>query len=126
MKAYVEEIDGYMKNLVPGDVGANWACVGGYDHPHPASRLLYFGMGWKTSERKLDNPSVIYANFYDANTQGNVVAPSADVLAYCRDNNIRRIVVGHQPIGDAPHLIATEDLMVSCICSLVRGYLNRL
>eukprot|EP01031_Cornospumella_fuschlensis_P035299 gene35299-42771_t len=90
--------------------GGIWEVGGGYDHPQPGSRLLQYGMGW-TADRQL-NPSVIYATYLKAGSVEKMGQKAADWL---KKAGVRRLVVGHQPHGDAPYILNQHG--VTCICA---------
>ena len=95
----------------------SWAAVGGYDHPQPGSRLMQYAMGWMPD--KSVNPSVIYAegltkatsgynpNANDATGVPNKAAPepSLEVARYLKEALVNKVIVGHQPRGDAPLIL---------------------
>eukprot|EP00595_Chromulina_sp_UTEXLB2642_P000516 CAMPEP_0196763616 /NCGR_PEP_ID=MMETSP1095-20130614/4430_1 /TAXON_ID=96789 ORGANISM="Chromulina nebulosa, Strain UTEXLB2642" /NCGR_SAMPLE_ID=MMETSP1095 /ASSEMBLY_ACC=CAM_ASM_000446 /LENGTH=317 /DNA_ID=CAMNT_0042117199 /DNA_START=452 /DNA_END=1402 /DNA_ORIENTATION=- len=87
----------------------HWAAVGGYDHKQPGSRLLQYGMGYMSD--KSVNPSVIYANYL---SHGQPVPPHIDVINAMKSKGINKIVVGHQPHGDAPVVIDEGGLQLIC------------
>eukprot|EP01035_Chromulina_nebulosa_P019518 gene19518-25415_t len=87
----------------------HWAAVGGYDHKQPGSRLLQYGMGYMPD--KSINPSVIYANYL---SHGQPVPPNVAVIKAMKSRGINKIVVGHQPHGDAPVVIDEGGLQVTC------------
>ena len=98
----------------------SWAAVGGYDHPQPGSRLMQYAMGWMPD--KSVNPSVIYAegltkatSGYNANAANHdssmgqatkpLPEPSLEVARYLKEGQVNKVIVGHQPRGDAPLIL---------------------
>jgi len=53
--------------------------------------------------------TVCYNNFMK---NGNPKPPDHDVEVYMFDNDVGRIFVGHQPVGDCPAVVRRADLMV--------------
>jgi hypothetical protein len=82
-----------------------WAAAGGYDHPQPGSRLMQYAMGWMPD--KSVNPSVVYANHLpkDKNSGDGGKEPSVEVARYLRGGHVNKVIVGHQPRGDAPLIL---------------------
>ena len=98
----------------------SWAAIGGYDHPQPGSRLMQYAMGWMPD--KSVNPSVIYAegltkatSGYNANAANHdssmgqatkpLPEPSLEVARYLKEGQVNKVIVGHQPRGDAPLIL---------------------
>jgi len=50
------------------------------------------------------NPSVIYANYVDGSISNvsSVSDPDEIVSSWLKNSGIKRIITGHQPVGDAP------------------------
>lgn len=80
-----------------------WDNHGGYSHPHAGTRLLTYGMGWLKD--KSVNPSVIYATYLDA---GKAQPMSEKVRTWLARSGVRKVVVGHQPNGDAPFTMSYQ------------------
>ena len=85
----------------------SWAAAGGYDHPQPGSRLMQYAMGWMPD--KSVNPSVVYANHLPKGTdkgggEGGK-EPAVEVARYLRGGHVNKVIVGHQPRGDAPLIL---------------------
>ena len=106
---YRTQIDGYLADMPPNASTASYSTQGGYQHPQPGSRLIHYGMGWNAD--KTVNPSVIYSN-YMGGQNGTPLQLSSSVQNYCRRAGVRRILVGHQPIGDSPFIISSEEIDV--------------
>ena len=95
----------------------SWAAIGGYDHPQPGSRLMQYAMGWMPD--KSVNPSVIYAEGLTKATSGYnpnatdssgaphkaLPEPSLEVARYLKEALVNKVIVGHQPRGDAPLIL---------------------
>ena len=95
----------------------SWAAIGGYDHPQPGSRLMQYAMGWMPD--KSVNPSVIYAEGLTKATSGYnpnatdssgalhkaLPEPSLEVARYLKEAQVNKVIVGHQPRGDAPLIL---------------------
>ena len=94
---YIENIDSYVSTSMRAP-SSSWSNVGGYSHPQPGSRLIHYGMGWNSD--KTVNPTIIYANFLDS--KGKYSTISDEAADYCKAAGIKRIIVGHQPVGDCP------------------------
>lgn len=93
---------------MPAELSSVWSVDAGYKHPQPGSRLMHIGIDRNSDNTP--NPTVIYATYV-----GNQpTIPSDFVRNYCKREGIRRIVVGHQPIGDSPLILSTDDLTVIC------------
>lgn len=85
----------------------NWAATVGYTHNEPGSRLMHYGLG--NNADKSINKTVVYANYL---VNGNPVQPQADVMADVKAAGYSKMVVGHQPHGDAPTIIRSEDVNI--------------
>ena len=124
---FAETIESYLAEMDTLDISNEtaaaarcWDNDGGipYKHSQPGSRLLLCGMG--VLPDKSVNPSVIY-NSYLVN--GKYVPTSQRVCEWLASANLKNVVVGHQPNGDAP-LFAnnyyntadgeTKKIVVSC------------
>lgn len=88
----------------------SWDFMGGYDHPQPGSRLVQFGMG--SLPDKSRNPTVIYTSYLEG---GKPVLLTTKVAQWLQRDGISRIIVGHQPNGDAPLITYTDNVYVSLI-----------
>jgi len=84
-----------------------WDENGGYTHEQPASRLLQYGMGWMSDKSK--NPTVIYASYLDFGKPCDV---AIEVVDYFKKWNVSKIIVGHQPNGDAPFIMDKNNFQV--------------
>jgi hypothetical protein len=62
-----------------------WAKEGGYDHPQPGSRLIHYGMAM--FKDKSPNPTVIYANWFEA---GRPAPMHVGIAKWLSDNGIKR------------------------------------
>jgi hypothetical protein len=113
MEDYVSGYDDYIANMMKG-AECSWAAVGGYMHPQPGSGLVSYGMN--ACADKTPNPTTtVYCNFLEGlDTQAQPTALSDTVYNYCKASSVKKILVGHQPLGDCPTLIATNDLMAIC------------
>jgi hypothetical protein len=65
-------------------------------------------MGWLPD--KTLNPSTVYSNYLMAPGQGQggadtIAEPSIEVAAYLKMSGINKVIVGHQPRGDAPLIL---------------------
>ena len=116
----------------PNGCNSLWATIGGYDHPHPSSRLMQYGMGWMPD--KSINPTVIYANYlnngkpiplpWDVAMKMSVFSSTSSSSASSNNSSssntgseselgsgissivlANTVITGHQPHGDAPLLI---------------------
>lgn len=79
-----------------------WEETGGYNHPQPGSGLIQYGMG-ALADRI--NPSVIYSTYLK---NGVAMPLSPQVAQWLTKAGIRRLIVGHQPNGDAPWIMKEE------------------
>lgn len=87
----------------------HWGTVGSYDHEQPGSRLGYLGMAQIAGPDKKTNPSIIYSSFIANGMPADI---DASVATKLQSAGINRIIVGHQPHGDAPTLIQQHGLQV--------------
>jgi len=87
----------------------HWGTIGNYDHDQPGSRLGYLGMAQIAGPDKKTNPSIIYSSFLAAGMPADI---DAEVATKLQNAGIKRIIVGHQPHGDAPTLIQQHGLQV--------------
>jgi hypothetical protein len=101
---YLRELSTYKDSA---DVPEHWAAVGSYSHPQPGSRLGFLGMA--ITEDKVNNPSVIYSSYMD---RGMPVAVDEGVANTILGSGFKRIIVGHQPHGDAPTPIERHGLQI--------------
>jgi hypothetical protein len=107
MKDYLSSSPGYLRAM--DQEPALWEIGGGYDHPQPGSRLLQYGMGWMASKKR--NPSAIYASYL----QGGTPLPMHTTAAtWLLKSGIKRLIVGHQPHGDAPWISEQHGIQVIC------------
>jgi len=105
--------DEYLSKIETGDASV-WSKVGGYDHAQPGSRLIQTGLG--TMPDNSVNPTVIYSSYVNL---GKTLEPDDEVLRALNENGIKRVVVGHQPVGDVPAVFrfnrpGVGDLQVLC------------
>merc|ERR1711871_1054117 len=77
---------------------------GGYRHPQPGSRLVHYGMG--PNPDGSSNATVIYSNFI---VNGKPAPMDPALTRWLLDAGISRLVVGHQPHGDAPLVLQCAD-----------------
>ncbi len=75
----------------------------GYGHRQPGSRLIQCGMGFMPD--KSINPSIIYNSYLD---NGKPIFISERVCAWLEAGELKNVIVGHQPNGDAPLLINND------------------
>jgi len=68
------------------------------------AKLLNYGVPGGNSSR-----TVMYNNHLH---NGNCTPPDPEVVAYCFNNSISRIFVGHQPHGECPSVIREKDLTI--------------
>ena len=74
-------------------------------HLPPANALMRYVEKWGGQPA---NPfSVAYGRTVDA--EGKVALPPQPVIAWLRDQGIRRLIVGHTPSGQVPVLLRTPD-----------------
>ena len=92
------------------EVQPHWGVTGTYDHPQPGSRLGFLGMH-VTADKSL-NPSVIYNTYVDKGMPADLGKESADKILGA---GIKRIIVGHQPHGDAPAPIEMDGLQIMMV-----------
>ena len=111
MEDYIRNIEDYISRMEPLP-SSSWSHVGGFSHAQPGSRLVHYGMGWNP-DRSV-NPSIIYSNFLGDKGQYHQL-PDA-VSEYCKASGIRRVIVGHQPVGDCPLPIASKLNEVIALC----------
>lgn len=95
-----------------------WDMEGGYNHPQPGSGLLQYGergsycipsihtfnhntilAGMGANPDKSDTATIIYCSYLE---NGAPAAHSKAVADWLLQSGVRRVVVGHQPQGDAP------------------------
>ena len=81
-----------------------WEETGGYNHPQPGSGLIQYGMGMLAN--RAINPSVIYSTYLN---NGKAVKISNKVIDWLASSGIRRLIVGHQPNGDAPWILKCKS-----------------
>ena len=93
---YAESLDSYVK-ANPLDY---YAKEGGYKHQQPGSRLVHYGMG--PNKDGTTNTTVIYCNYL---VNGKPTPMDASLTKWLQEGGVNRIVVGHQPHGDAPLVI---------------------
>lgn len=96
---------GTIKNAA--EVPEHWAAMGTYDHDQPGSRLGFLGMA--ITGDKVSNPSVIYASYMD---KGMPVTVDEEVCSKILASGFKRLIVGHQPHGDAPTPIEQNGLQI--------------
>jgi hypothetical protein len=89
------------------EIQPHWGVTGTYDHPQPGSRLGFLGM--QITADKSPNPSVIYSSYVDKGMPADLGKEYADKILGA---GIKRIIVGHQPHGDAPTPIEIEGLQI--------------
>ena len=77
-----------------------WDVEGGYGHDQPGSRLIQCGMG--TLPDKSMNPSIIYSSYLE---NGRPVTISPRTYTWLSSAHWQKVVVGHQPNGDAPLIV---------------------
>jgi len=110
-----EEIDDFLTrgkaytDSLRTNFSPHWGTVGSYDHDQPGSRLGYLGMAQIAGPDKKTNPSIIYSSFINAGMPADI---EESVAIKLQNAGINRIVVGHQPHGDAPTLIQQHGLQV--------------
>jgi hypothetical protein len=78
----------------------HWGLVGTYTHDQPGSRLSFLGMA--VAADQTPNPSAIYASYMNQGMPKDITKDFADKLLGA---GVKRIVVGHQPHGDAPTIL---------------------
>lgn len=78
------------------------------------------------------NPSVVYSTYLQQTQQGQSSKPnavSAKAGQWLRANGMRAVVVGHQPVGDAPLIMQAHGVQVSsctAVCALMMDFCNAL
>lgn len=102
---YENRVSEYLRALTNSSRG--WDLVGGYDHPQPGSRLVMCGMG--TLADNSANPTVIYTSYLRG---GKLSRPTTRVVDWLHRSNVHKLVVGHQPVGDSPLVVPTNELTV--------------
>ena len=80
-----------------GEAGPLWSETGG---AACGGGLLHFGHGSVPGGKRMD--TVVYANFLE---DGHATPPPAEVQGFLRRSGIARVIVGHQPHGDAPSIM---------------------
>ena len=85
------------------DIPLVWEAHGGYDHPQPGTRLIQYGQGWMPD--KSINLGVIYNNYL---VNGQPIKIDEQVQRWLRKSGVTKVIVGHQPNGDAPLVIRSE------------------
>jgi hypothetical protein len=107
---FIDRSASYLEDLnKDGDYIPSWGEVGTYDHPQPGSRVGYLGMAMIPGPEKTVNPSVIYATYMAGGMPVEITKGTSDKL---KNSGITRVIVGHQPHGDAPTVIQAHDLQV--------------
>jgi hypothetical protein len=100
MKDYLAKLNN-MKNASFDELkGFLWDSMGGYSSPQPGSRLVQCGMAMLPD--KSTNPSVIYASYLN---NGKPVRINEQVAEWLNSAGLSKVIVGHQPNGDAPAII---------------------
>jgi hypothetical protein len=102
-------IASFLASLDGGDFTPHWGSVGSYDHEQPGSRLGYLGMAMIAGPDRKVNPSIIYSSFM---SEGMPVDIHPSVTERLKTAGVRRVVVGHQPHGDAPTVIHQNGVQV--------------
>lgn len=102
--AYLTELDALDGESLRAKL---WDVAGHYGHCQPGSRLVQCGMAMLPD--KSDNPSVIY-NSYLRN--GEPVELAGNVTKWLRSEGITKVIVGHQPNGDAPFVMDSNGVQV--------------
>lgn len=103
------EVDAFISHSAGYTKGCIWEEGGGYEHPQPGSRLLQYGMGWLPDRRP--NRSVIYSSYL---TLGKLRPMGSSAAQWLAAGGVRRLLVGHQPHGDAPWVLDHEGVQVIC------------
>ena len=93
---YTESLESYLK-MNSTDY---YAKEGGYNHQQPGSRLVHYGMG--PNPDGSTNTTVIYCNYL---VNGKPSPMETSVVKWLQEGGVNRVVVGHQPHGDAPLVI---------------------
>ena len=108
---FVARAPKYLRNIGtiknPSEVPEHWAALGTYDHDQPGSRVAFLGMA--ITGQKVMNPSIIYSSYMD---KGMPVAIDEEVSSKLLASGFKRLIVGHQPHGDAPTPIEQNGLQV--------------
>lgn len=114
---YKKNSETYLTSLNPSqdpvekEIKPMWDFTGGYDHSQPGSRLIQYCMGWLAD--KTLNPSVVYATYLNDGTPvGEPI--SAPIAEWLGEKQIKRIIVGHQPNGDAPFIMDCDGIQIIC------------
>ncbi len=89
----------------------HWGAVGNYEHKQPGSRLGYLGMAMIAGPGPMSavNPSIIYASYIRDGMPANI---DPSVTRALQAAGVNRIVVGHQPHGDAPTTIQQHGMQI--------------
>lgn len=64
-------------------------------------------MGWLADKSR--NPSVIYSSYLK---NGKPDPIEVDTANWLKENKINKVIVGHQPHGDAPFIMDLNDIQV--------------
>lgn len=105
---FIKNSGAYLSNL-DSESQPHWAMLGTYDHDQPGSRVCYMGMAMIPGPGKTANPSVVYASYMAGGMPVEVTEATAKRL---KDAGINRVVVGHQPHGDAPTVIQAHGIQI--------------
>ncbi len=87
-----------------------WDIVGGYEHAQPGSRLGQCGMGVLPGSPAPANPGVVYAAYL---ANGKPCRISERVANWLKSSGVNKVIVGHQPNGDAPFVLEDFGVQVS-------------
>jgi hypothetical protein len=86
---YDGQIDAFLRNVISPSGTPAWAPLVAYQAPLPGTRL--------------NQASVVYGRPSD--DEGNPFLPEQDVIEALQRSGVRRLLVGHTPIGDSPALL---------------------
>lgn len=112
---FVDHADEYIAKMdAEGGTASPWSRVGGYGHPQPGANLANAGVGVLPDDSP--NQTVIYSAYL---LMGKTMELGDDLLRTLNENGVKRVVVGHQPVGDLPAVLRYNkphvgDLQVLC------------
>jgi hypothetical protein len=106
---YEQRIHEYLTSGCIQRVEDCWDMLGGYNHPQPGSRLIQSGMGSLPDNSM--NPTVIYTSYMSK--EGSPIPPDQRVVTWLQLASIHKLIVGHQPMGDAPIIMQHQQTYTS-------------
>eukprot|EP00981_Chlorochromonas_danica_P012288 scaffold4749_cov174-Ochromonas_danica.AAC.3 len=106
---YTTSCQTYLEAIKKGEVNINtlWDIVGGYSCSQPGSRLVQCGMNLLPDN--IDNPSVTYCSYL---LRGEPVELTSTTAEWLKEGGVKKVIVGHQPNGDAPFLMDRHGIWV--------------